>query len=245
MKLSFASSLQKFALGATLAGCLLAASPASATMVRFVLNPTRANAPAGSTSLVYPDQGYTGESYTTRGYTITATGYDNAGVRPTPTELFFKNVGPKGAFETGLGVTNTFDHELQAGSSPSNPFDFIQFDLSMVLQSGATSGQISVASVQSGESFSLFGSNVAGTLGMQFSTTYDSTKDNTFVALPFDSSGGLFKYYSVAAVKGDVIPVELRFDLPAVPEMGALLPIVALLGLVGVAELTRRRRLRA
>lgn len=233
MKLSLARTFQKFAIGAALAASLVAVAPASATMVQFVLNPTGANAPAGSTTLAYTNQGYT----------ITATGYDNFGATPTPTQLYFKNVGPiNGAFETGLGVTNTGDHELQAGSSASNPFDFIQFDLTMPLNAGATSGSISVASIQSGESFTLFGSNVLGTLGMQLGGTYGSSTDNTFVALP---NFGLYKYYSVAAGSGDIIPVELRLEIPAVPEMSALLPIVALLGLLGAFEAKRRRTVRA
>lgn len=228
MKLSLPRTFQKFAIAAAFAGCLVAAASASATIV-YVLNPTGANAPAGSTTL----------PYTQKGLTITATGYDNANGVGTPTQLFFKNAGEH---EIGLGVTNTPDHELQAGSSSSNPFDFIQFDLTMPLNAGATSGMISVTSVQTGESFTLFGSNVAGTLGLQLGGTYGSSTDNTFVPLP---NFGSYKYYSVAAASGDVIPVALSLEVPAVPEMSALLPIVALLLVLGAVEMTRRRRLEA
>lgn len=232
MKLSLARSFQKFAVTAAVASCLVAVAPASATIV-YNLNPTSTDAPAGSTTLAYTQQGYT----------ITASGYNNVNGVGTPTELYFKSIGPvNGAYETGLGVTNTPDHELQAGSIPTNPFDFIQFDLTMPLSAGATSGSISVTSIQAGESFTLFGSNVAGVLGMQLGGTYGSGTDNTFVPLP---NFGLYKYYSVAATSGDVIPVALSLEVPAVPEMNALLPIVGLLGLLGVAEAKRRRTRRA
>jgi hypothetical protein len=230
MERGFAYGVRKFALGAGLLICALAAAPASATVV-WQLNPNNLNAPAGSTTL----------AYTSQGYTITATGYDNNGGIGTPTELYYKNVSTiNGAFETGLGVVNTGDHELQSGSSVSNPFDFIQFNLTSVISAGATSGSVSVASIQAGESFTIFGSNAAGTLGTQLGGTYGSSVDNTFVNLP---NFGQFNYYSIAAATGDVIPVALSAEIPAVPEMNALLPIVGLLGVIGAVEAKRRRRL--
>jgi hypothetical protein len=236
MKASFTRTAQKLTIVAAVAGCLLVAASASATIV-WTLNPTAKDAPAGTPTL----------SYTSQNVTITASGYDNtnnSSLRDgTPTQLYFKSVGPiNGAFETGLGVVNTADHELQAGSSAARPFDFIQFDLTMPLSSGATNGMISVSSVQAGESFTLWGSNIAGTLGLQLGNTYGSSTDNTFVALP---NFGLYKYYSIAAATGDVMPVALSVDIPAVPEMSALLPIVALLALLGAVEAKRRRGLRA
>ena len=225
-----ACGLWKLALGASLFACALAAAPASATIV-WELNPDSLNAPAGSTAL----------TYTSQGYTITATGYDNNGGTGTPTELYYKHVPPNdGAFETGLGVVNTFNHELQPGSSVSNPFDFIQFDLTTIISAGATSGAVSVTSVQEGERFTIFGSNVAGTLGAQLGATYGSSLDNIFVSLP---NFGQYNFYSIAAAVGDVIPVALSAEIPAIPEVSALLPIVGLLGLIVGVEAKRRRRL--
>lgn len=208
----------------------LSISSAFATVV-WQLNPNNLNAPAGTTT----------QSYTSGGYTITATGYDNSGGVGTPTQLFFKNVGPiNGAFESGLGVNNTADHELQVGSSTSNPFDFIQLNLTSIIQAGATSGAVNVVSVQSGEAFTIFGSNTAGVLGTQLGGTYNSSFDNVFANLP---SFGKYDFYSIAAADGDVIVKAVSAEFPAVPEMNALLPITALFGAVGLAELVRRRRL--
>ena len=208
----------------------LSISSAFATVV-WQLNPNNLNQPTGTTT----------ESYTSGGYTITATGYDNNNGVGTPTQLYFKNVGPiNGAFETGLGVNNTANHELQAGSSSSNPFDFIQLNLTSIIAGGATSGAVSVSSVQSGETFSIFGSNTAGVLGTQLGGTFGSSSDNTFVNLP---NFGQYNFYSIAAASGDVIATAVSANFPAVPEMSALLPITALVGAVGLAEVVRRRRL--
>ncbi|MFL6583154.1 MAG: hypothetical protein ACJ8KU_01395 [Chthoniobacterales bacterium] len=213
---------------AIMAAAMLAAS-ASATIV-WDLNPNHQNGPAGSTTL----------TYTSQGYSITANGFNNNAGIGTPQELFYKSITPvNGASEVGLGVTNTPDNELQAGSSASNPFDFIQFDLSMVLKAGATSGSVSVASIQAGESFAIYGSNSLGTLGTQLGGTYGSSFDNMFVSLP---GFGQYNYYSIIAATNDVLPVALSAEIPAVPEMNAIVPVIGLLTVVGAAELLRRRR---
>jgi hypothetical protein len=214
---------------AALGAAAFIASSAQATVV-WQLNPTQTNGPAGSTTL----------AYTSQGYTITATGYDNNAGIGTPTSLYLKNVGPvNGAFETGLGVVNTADHELQAGSNPSNPFDFIQLDLSMILKAGATSGGVSVVSVQAGESFSIYGSNTAGTLGTQLGGSFGSSFDNTFVSLP---NFGEYNFYSIVATAADVLPAAVDANIPAVPEMNALFPVIGLMAAVGSTHLLRRRR---
>ncbi len=227
MEQGFIYGVRKLALSASVLVYALAAASASASIVE--LNPDKLNAPAGSTTL----------AYNLDGYTFTATAYDNNGGIGTATELYYKSVGPiGGASETGLGVANTRNHELQVGSIASNPFDFIQFDLTTILNGGATSGAISVASVQAGESFTLFGSNAAGTLGAELGTF---GVDKTFVSL---ANFGQYDFYSIAATTGDVIPFALSIDFPVVPEMSALLPIIGLLGVVGLVEAKRRRRLR-
>lgn len=226
MEQGFISRVRKSALGASVWICALVAASASASIVR--LNPDKLNAPAGSTTA----------AYNLDGYTFTATAFDNNGGIGAATELYYKSISPTaGATETGLGVVNTGNHELQAGSIASNPFDFIQFDLTTILNGGATSGAISVASVQSGESFTLFGSNTAGTLGTDLGTF---VVDKKFVSF---ANFGQYDFYSIAATTGDVIPFAVLFDFPAVPEMSALLPIIGLLGIVGLVERQRRRRL--
>jgi hypothetical protein len=195
----------------------------STAAVVWDLNPSDQNAPVGSSS-------YT---FTSSGYSITAYGFDNHSGIGTPHDLFFKNVGPiGGAVESGLGLTNTLDNEIQVS------LNFIQFDFTAVLAAGMMNGQLSVGSIQLNEAFAIYGSNVLGTLGVQVSGSYGSTFDNQFVSIP---NFGQFHYYSVVATSDDVLAVAIRADLPAVPEMNALLPISALLLLVFATTVWRRR----
>lgn len=211
--------------------CLFSAS-AGASVV-WDLNPSDQNAPTGSTS----------EVYTSQGYSITAYGFDNNNGTGTPHELFFKSESPvNGASEVGLGLTNTVGNELQV-SSNGTPFHFIQFDLTSILAAGLTDGRLSVGSIQSGEAFNIYGSNALGTLGTQLGGDFGSSFDNQFVALP---DFGVYKYYSVVAAAVDVLPVAVSAEAPVIPEMSALLPIIALvLAVVATNGLRRRRDARA
>ena len=103
-------------------------------------------------------------------------------------------------------------------------------------------GQLSVGSIQPGESFAIFGSNTLGVLGTQVSTLFGSSVDNQFVGI---RNFGQFNYYSVMAMSDDVLPVAVRADLGPVPEMNALLPIAALVVLLGATNAWRKRRGRA
>ncbi|MGI9114853.1 MAG: hypothetical protein DLM52_11560 [Chthoniobacterales bacterium] len=218
IRISHTVSLQRTALALLLA---LGVSQAKATLVALDLNPSGLNAPVGSSS----------NSYTQSGYTITATGYDN----PTTThELFFKNGG---VGETGLGLVNTNDNELQVNNGV--PANYIQLDLHTLLSAGFTNGKIEVGSVQPNESFSLYGSSTAGTLGA-FLGTFGSSSNDLFVDVP---KFGTYDYVSVAAASADVLPVAFEAVSTPVPEMNALLPIVGLLSAVAVGEVLRRRKL--
>ena len=202
---------------------LFAGVVASQAAVVWDLNPNDQNAPVGSSS----------RTYTSSGFTITAYGFDNHAGIGTAHELYYKHenvIG--GAVESGLGLTNTPHNELQAG------LHFIQFDFTAALAAGMFNGQLSVGSIQEGESFSIFGSNTLGTLGTQVGGVYDSSFDNQFVSIP---NFGQFLYYSVLAMSDDVLPVAVRAEIPAIPEMSALLPIAALLLLVFAADVRRRR----
>jgi hypothetical protein len=196
---------------------------AQATVV-WDLNPSDANAPVGGSS----------HTYTNSGFSITAYGFDNHSGIGTAHDLFYKNVPAiGGATETGLGLTNTTNNELQTG------LHFIQFDFTAALAAGMFNGQLSVGSIQANESFAIFGSNALGTLGTQVSGVFGSTFDNQFVSIP---NFGQFNYYSVMAMSDDVLPVAVRADLRPVPEMNALLPIVGLLVFVAAANTWRKRR---
>jgi hypothetical protein len=58
-------------------------------------------------------------------------------------------------------------NELNAGA-----VNYIQLDLRSILSQGATNGMIAVASLQNGEGFELFGSNVQGELGASISVVF-------------------------------------------------------------------------
>ena len=172
--------------------------------------------------------------YTSGGHSITAYGFDYNGGSSSPHELFYKNVPEvNGAVEFGLGLTNTVSYEIQPG------LHFIQFDFTAALARGMAMGQISVGSVQAGELFAFFGSNSLGDRGTQVGGPFDSTFDNQFGNIP---NFGQFSFYSVVALQMDVLPVAVRGDFPAVPEMNALVPVCGLVLLLGVAKLRGRRR---
>jgi hypothetical protein len=204
---------------------LLAAFTASSSWAAIVwdLNPNHQNAAVGSSS----------HTYTSSGFSITAYGFDNHSGVGTAHNLFYKNASDiGGAVEFGLGLTNTLNNELQAG------LHFIQFDFTAALAAGMFNGQISVGSVQQGEAFSIFGSNTLGTLGTQVGGTFGSSFDNQFVSIP---NFGQFHFYSVMASADDVLPVAIRADVRAIPEMNAILPIGALLVLLLATNVWRRR----
>ena len=218
---SIHTSLQRIALGLLLA---FGAAQAKATLVQWDLNPSSLSGPVGSSSY----------SYTQSGYSITATGYDD----PTTThQLFFKNGGGD---ETGLGLVNTPDNELQVNNGV--PANYIQLNIQSLITSGFYNGKIEVGSVQPGESFNLYGSSSAGTLGTLLGT-YGNSADGQFVAVP---NFGNYNYISVTAASADVLPVAFQAAVcTPVPEMNALLPIAGLLSVVAVSQIVRRRKLAA
>jgi hypothetical protein len=205
------------------------ASTSSAAIV-WDLNPNDLNAPVGSNT----------QLFTSGGFSITARGFDNNNGIGTPRELYFKNKPPSGgAVEFGLGLV-TPHNEINAG--PNGPLNFIQFDVTAILAAGMFNGQISVGSLQEGESFSIYGSNAIGTLGTQLSGPFVGLAfDNQFVPLP---DFGLYNFYSIVASSGNVLPVALSADIAPIPEMNALLPVAALVLLVFATHAWRRRAAR-
>ncbi|MBV9008960.1 MAG: hypothetical protein JO354_07320 [Verrucomicrobia bacterium] len=218
---SIRTSLQRVAFGLLLA---FGATQAKATLVQWNLNPSSLNGPVGSSTY----------SYTQSGYSISATGYDN----PTTThDLFFKNGGGD---ETGLGLVNTLDNELQVNNGV--PANYIQLNIQSLITSGFYDGKIEVGSVQPGESFNLYGSSSAGTLGTLLGT-YGNSADAQFVAVP---SFGNYNYVTVTAAVADVLPIAFQANIcTPVPEMNALLPIAGLLCVVALSQVLRRRKLAA
>jgi hypothetical protein len=155
--------------------------------------------------------------------------------------LYYKNKPPvDGAVEFGLGLV-TPHNEINSG--PNGPLNFIQFDVTAILAAGMFNGQISVGSLQAGESFSIYGSNTVGTLGTQLSGPFAGlTFDNQFVPLP---DFGLYNFYAIVAASGNVLPVALSAEVAPIPEMNALLPIAGLVLLVFATNAWRKRTPRA
>ncbi|MDQ6939727.1 MAG: hypothetical protein M3119_06170 [Verrucomicrobiota bacterium] len=209
----------------------LASSSASAALVTWDLNPGNLNGNVGSASQVY----------TVSGHSITAFGYDKASSGSDVThQLFFKSGGPiGGGSEHGLGLVGTLDNELQVNAN-GTPANYIQLDLRSILSQGFTGGQIEVGSIQTGESFRLFGSNAQGTLGTQLTGTWGSIFDEQFVSIP---NFGSFQFISIASNAADVLPIAFRASITPVPEMNALFPLVGLIAAVGSTHLLRRRRM--
>src|SRR3977135_3307245 len=205
----------------------LTASSAWATIVTWQLNPSNTNGAVGSSSL----------NLTQSGFTITARGYDNvAGGPDTLHQLFFKSGGPiGGGSEHGLGLVGTLDNELQ--TSGGVPVNYIQLDLRSILGQGFSNFQISVGSIQPGESFLLFGSNTQGQLGTQLGGAFGSTFDDQFVSVT-----NTYQFISIAAGALDVLPVAFRATVTPVPEMSALFPVVGLIAAVSFTQILRRRR---
>lgn len=215
---------------AAVLAAVCAASSAHATVV-WELNPNGTNGAAGSNQEIVMSQGSP----------ITARGYDNNNGVGTAHELYFKQQGPiGGAGEHGLGLTNTFDNELQL-TAQGAVANFIQLDLTAILMKGYTNGKIEVGSIQSGESFQLFGSNTQGVLGISLGGPIGSAFDDKLVSIP---EFGAFKFISIASAGKDVLPVAFAADMiTPVPEMSALFPIIGLVAAVGSTHVLRRRRM--
>src|SRR5204862_3398736 len=114
---------------------IAAMATARATVV-WDLNPSQQDGPVGGSS----------HTYTSSGFSITAYGFDNHSGIGTAHDLFYKNVSPiGGAVESGLGLVNTPNNELQAG------LHFIQFDFTGALAAGMFNGQLNVGSMQANE----------------------------------------------------------------------------------------------
>jgi len=136
---------------------------------------------------------------------------------PADTHLFVKTGGGD---ENGVGLVN----DPSPGEDEIAGHSFIQF-------SGVDLTSITVGSVQSGESFQLWGSNVFGTLGTTIGLA--GTADGS-VALPAG-----FAFYSLTAPTGNVLLDSVSYSVPT-PEPGTTAMILTL-GLVGLFEVGRRK----
>jgi hypothetical protein len=131
---------------------------------------------------------------------LTAYGFNNTTNNHTATALYAKN---QGSTESGLGIASDSDHEI-------NTSTFIQLDISKLVAAGFTNAQITFNSVQSGESYSVYGSNTLGTPGTKIAGP--GILANTLTAMP---GYGAWTYIGVTAAAGNVLIGDLAFTSPA------------------------------
>lgn len=206
--------------------CVFAANSAWATVVTWNLNLSGTEGAVGSTSKVF----------TSSGYSITANGYTVGWPSHTPLGLYYKNTGG----DTGLGIISTSTHELQGNGWYST--QFIQFDVSSIIDLGFTEGKLPMGGVQgsSNDSFVIWGSSKLGDPGTQVGGVCTSSSNMLFVSIADFTD---YDFISIGALSGDVLPVTFQATLAAVPEMSALFPIVGLVAAIAITQILRRRRI--
>jgi hypothetical protein len=139
----------------------------------------------------------TSVAYSVNGVALTAYGYKNDG---TPTSLWTKN---DSSTESGLGIASDRDHEI-------NTSTFIQLDVTQLVAAGFTNAKITLNSVQSGETFEIYGSNSLSNLGSRL--LGPSSTSNTLISMP---GYGTYKYIGVRAANANIILGALAFTSPA------------------------------
>lgn len=145
--------------------------------------------------------------YINNGVSITAHGFN---ISPSHTlDLYGKN---DGGDENGLGLNIDPDHEIGVSN-------FVQLDMSQVWATNPTSLTMSIGSVQAGEGWSLYTSNVLGSLGtLLFSGTTNAP--NTFPVFPIPNG---YQYLSVTASHNNVLLSTLDTKGVGVPEPTTML----------------------
>ena len=136
-------------------------------------------------------------AYSVNGTTLTAYGFNNNG---TPTAIYGKN---QSSTEQGLGIASDSDFEI-------NTSTFMQLDVSQLVAAGFTNAQISFSSVQSGESYAIFGSNTLGSLGTKLSGP--DTLGQTLMAMP---GYGTWRYIGIQAVVNNIDILAVAFTAPS------------------------------
>ena len=151
-----------------------------------------------------------------------------------PTALYGKAAGGD---ENGVGLSlDAADHEIQTS-------DFVQVDFSQVHALNVTTVQFMMGSSQTGEGWTVFGSNTKGLIGTPLSSaaTGWGTADATLMTLP----NFTYTYYSFSASAGNVelSEVQINYNASSAPEPGTYLLVgAALLALARVGKASRRRR---
>ncbi len=139
----------------------------------------------------------TSQAYNVNGVKITAYGYNTSGGTAA---LYGKNAGGD---ENGLGINGTTDNEIDRTH-------FVQLDLTNLIAAGATNVQILINSIQTGETYAIYGSNTLGSLGtlLYSGTSKDDNKAFTMPGYP------TYKYIAVIATSQNVLLGAITATLP-------------------------------
>jgi hypothetical protein len=207
---------------------LLGAFTASATTVTYNFS-TPANQSLGSSSQSFAS--------TPSGYSITAYGFENG----VANNLYLKN---EGTSETGLGLASQNDFEIDKHGLVV--IDISNLDFASLLQ-------LEVGSVDSGESFAVYGltssafsgGSTAPKLPGTALVTGGSSLDDTYFSVPTFSG---YKYLALTATEGNVLLQGLSANISgsigniatATPEPATM--CIVGLALVGVALAGRLRK---
>lgn len=178
-------------------------------------------------SLPTGDLGTSSHTYTSNGISIPAYGFSSSSPLSIGigVNLFGKT---EGAHETGLGLVNdrSGNHEIVPGS-------YIQLDLSALTH--ATSLGIQVLSVQQGEGYNLYLSNMKGVAGATYQTGLSSESAYTVPVADIQTN----HFLSVSASSGNVL-LGSATAATQTPEPTTMFSMGT--GLLGVVFFIRRRR---
>jgi hypothetical protein len=220
-KLAPPTLLASLSLGAVLAAGVVA--PASAAVVDVVWNFNVRSGALGPS-----------ESYTSMGYTITASGFTGAWA---PVDLYGKNAG--GA-ENGLGLVNdpSGQHEITAGS-------WVQIAVSALPASKVLSLDFEAGSTSGGEAWTMYGSDSTG-VGAVLTPILSGTDGLTSHTLPTG-----FTYYDFAYTGptkpgvSNVLLHDFSASISSIPEPSSWVLMALGFGGLGFVAFRRGRRARA
>ena len=151
----------------------------------------------------------TSRTFTAGTFSLTANGFNGT----LATNMWAKNEGPT---EFGLGLATGVDREI------SND-DFVQLNLTPILALNPSAVSLGINSIQGSDSYNIWGSNTAGSLGVLLATNQTSS---TFNLEPWAKT---YDFFSVTSPQGSVLISALDVSTP---EPGTLVLLIA--GIFGV-----------